>query len=148
MFEGAILGIDHGTKFIGVALSHSGEFAKPLSVIARKSKQADFEKLSLLIRQYEVQQIVLGLPPVPPDFVGHSQADTVRNWAKHLAEALQIPIYFWDEGMSSVDAETALRAVDKHLERVDAQAAALILQDCLDAIREGRGTPHRFEDNR
>src|SRR5687767_4409478 len=145
--EPPILGIDHGTKVIGLALSQTGYFAKPLSVIYRKSKAEDFKRLNAILQEHRIKTIVLGLPPVPPDFVGHSQADTVRNWTGSLAAAIpeQIPIYFWDEGLTSEDAEAMLRDTGKSVERVDAHAAALILQQCLDALREGHPAPERFK---
>lgn len=144
-FEGAILGIDHGLKVIGLALSYSGALAKPYGLIHRTSKQADFAKIAKIIQKEHIQNIVLGLPPVPPDFVGFSQADKVRNWAGHLAQAIALPIYFWDEGLSSVDAEQHLRDIDQQVpERIDDHAAAVILQSCLDAVREG-AIPTRFE---
>ena len=146
-FPGPILGIDHGLKVIGLALSKTGYFAKPHALITRKSKAEDFHKINQVIADEGITAIVLGLPPVPPDFVGHSQADTVRNWADYLANALKhdLPIYFWDEGLSSVDAETLLDATGQSRpDRVDAHAAAVILQSCLDALREGHPAPERF----
>lgn len=140
-----ILAIDHGIKFIGVALSRSGQFASPLKVIKRKSKAEDFAQLKQIIQQEGIQSIVLGLPPIPPDFVGHSQADTVRTWAGHLAQAIPLPIYFWEEGLSSEDAASALREKGKPLpDRIDAHAATIILQACLDAMREQNANPEPF----
>lgn len=144
-FDGAILGIDHGLKVIGLALSHTGYFADPLTVIHRKSKAQDFAKIREVIGKHKIENILLGLPPVPPGFVGHSQADTVRIWAGRLAEAVAVPIYLWDEGLSSVDARAKLGETGaSQPERIDAHAAAQILQTCLDAIREGTGEPQLF----
>lgn len=145
-FDGSTLGIDHGEKFIGLALSHGGVFVKPFQVIRRKSKADDFAKINGVILEHRINQIVLGLPPRPPDFVGYSQSDKVRNWAVYLQNAIpdDIPIYLWEEGLTSVDAESQLREVGKKAERVDAHAAALILQQCLDAIRERDAQPELF----
>lgn len=144
-FGGAVLGIDHGTKYLGLALSLNGEFARPLSVLKRKSKAEDFARLQQIIKEHDIAAILLGLPPVPPGFVGHSQADTVRLWAERLAEAIALPIYLWDEGLSSHDARHMLRETgERPPERIDAHAASLILQTCLDAIRERDTEPTRL----
>ncbi|HLA43006.1 MAG TPA: Holliday junction resolvase RuvX [Aggregatilineales bacterium] len=144
-FEGAVLGIDHGMQFIGLAISRTGNFADPLMVIKRKSKQQDFAKINEVIAREKITAIVLGLPPKPPNFEGHAQADSVRSWAQHLYEAVTVPIYFWDEGLSSYDARDQLADVGKSAERVDAHAAAVILQQCLDALRDGHPAPEQFK---
>jgi len=143
-FEGAILGIDHGLHVIGLAISRTGYFAEPLQIVKRKSKKEDFAQLRRLIDTHDIQQIVLGLPPKPPDFVGHAQADTVRNWAGYLAKAIELPIYFSDEGLSTYDADQLLDDVGKSPPRKDAHAAAVILQECLDRIRETGESPEQF----
>lgn len=140
-----LLGLDHGLKVIGVAISRAGQFAEPLLVIRRKSKAEDFARLNELIAREKIGAVVVGLPPRPPDFVGHSQADTVRNWTAKLAEAITPPIYFWDEGLTSVDAKARLAEVgSRPPQRLDAHAAAVMLQSCLDALREGQPAPERF----
>jgi putative Holliday junction resolvase len=143
-FTGPVLGIDHGQKFIGLAISRSLQFAEPLHVIARKSKAQDFARIQQIIADEGIRVILLGLPPTPPDFVGHSQADTVRNWAEHLAAALDVPIFLWDEGLSSVDAEARLAETGQQRDRVDAHAAAVILQSCIDSLRDDGPAPIRF----
>lgn len=144
--EFPVLCLDHGLKFIGVALSYSGHFAEPLIVIRRTTKAADFAKINGLIAQHKARSILLGLPPTPPTIQAVPQSVLVRNWAGRLADAMPLPIYFWDEGMSSADAASLLTENGSRLpNRVDAHAAAVILQTCLDAMREGTGTPERFE---
>lgn len=143
-FPGPVLCIDHGTKVIGLALSQTGFIAKPLLVIHRKSKAQDFARINEIVKKEKIAALLLGLPPVPPDFVGTPQAEIVKNWAKHLAAAVPLPIYFWDEGMSSEDAASLLAESGKRMDRVDAHAAAVILQACLDAIHAGTGQPTLF----
>lgn len=145
-FPGRLLAIDHGTKFIGLATcDRIGLIASPLSVMKRKSRQEDFERLHTIIETEAVVAIVLGLPPRPPDFVGTSQSDIVRNWAKRFIKTIDIPLYFWDEGLSSADAEEQMRASGKRLpDRIDAHAAAVFLQSFLNAIREGQPWPEPF----
>lgn len=144
-FQGAVLGIDHGLQVIGLALSMTGYFAKPYGLIERTSNVQDFALIKAIIQKEKVTAIVLGLPPIPPDFEGYPQAQKVKNWATKLYAEVSIPIYLWDEGLSSVDAEAMLaEAGISSPERVDAHAAAVILQGCLDAVREGHGEPPRF----
>lgn len=142
-FPGRLLGIDHGTKVIGFASCDAiGLIATPLGILKRKSKKEDFAYINQLIEKEQFVGIVLGLPPRPHDFVGHSQSDTVLLWANRLLAAIHIPVYLWDEGLSSVDAEEQLRDVGKRVpERIDAYAAAVILQSFLEAIREGASFP-------
>jgi len=138
-FPGRLLGIDHGEKVIGFATCDAtGLIATPLNILKRKSKKEDFAFINQLIEQEKFVGVLLGLPPRPPNFVGHSQSDTVLLWGKRLVSAIDIPVYLWDEGLSSVDAEERLRDIGKRIpERVDAYAAAVILQSFLDAVREG-----------
>lgn len=143
-FVGPVLAVDHGAKFIGLAMSRALEFAEPLEVIQRKSKAQDFARINAIIERESIQSILLGLPPTPPDFEGHSQADTVRNWAVHLCAAVSVPVFLWDEGLSSVDAEARLAESGQRAERVDAHAAAVILQSCLDSLRDDGPAPQRF----
>lgn len=142
-FPGRLLGIDHGLKYIGLATcDRIGLIATPLRVIKRTSKKADFAILNQIIAEETIVGIVLGLPPRPPDFVGHSQSDTVRLWAQRLAAVVTLPVYLWDEGLSSVDAIEQLIETGKRLpDRVDAYAAATILQSFLDSIRSGTPWP-------
>ncbi len=142
-FPGRLLGIDHGLKYIGFATcDRSGLIATPLTVLKRTSKKADFAFINNLIAREQVAAVILGLPPRPPGFVGHSQSDTVRLWGQRLKAAITLPIYLWDEGLSSVDAAEQLRDTEQQLpERLDAHAAAVILQSFLDALREGADWP-------
>lgn len=145
-FPGRLLCIDHGIKYLGLATSDRiGLIATPFQVIKRKSRQEDFDKLQHIIATEDIAAIILGLPPRPPDFVGTSQSDIVRNWAQRLYKIVDIPIYFWDEGMSSADAEDELREMGKRIpERIDDYAAAVILRQFLEAMREGQPWPEPF----
>lgn len=141
-FSGPLLAIDHGLKVIGLAISRTGHLASPLMLIHRTSKARDFARINEIIEQESIHIIIVGLPPVPPDFVGHTQADTVRKWTKQLKKAISVPVYFWEEGLSTVNAEALLAETGKRRpDRVDAHAAAVILQSCLDALREGHPDP-------
>ncbi|MBI5931265.1 MAG: Holliday junction resolvase RuvX [Chloroflexi bacterium] len=137
-FPGKLLGIDHGAKVIGFATcDRIGLIATPLTLRYRASKKEDFAFINSLIEKYEVAALIVGMPPRPPDFVGHSQSDTVRLWGQRLASAVSIPVYFWDEGLTSVDAQALFHDADQDApERIDAHAAAVMLQSFLDALRD------------
>lgn len=145
-FPGRLLGIDHGLQVLGFATCDAiGLIAAPHSIRHRTSKQEDFAHINRLLEQERIAAIILGLPPRPPDFEGYSQSDTVRLWGQRLVASVQVPIYLWDEGLSSVDAEEYLHTIGKRTpERIDAYAAAVILQTFLDAIREGMPWPDRL----
>lgn len=71
----------------------------------------------------------------------------MRLWGQRLAGAVSIPVYFWDEGLTSMDAEALLRDTDQDIpERIDAHAAAVTLQSFLDALRDyGAEWPEKVE---
>lgn len=147
-FPGKLLGIDHGLKVIGFATcDRIGLIATPLAIHHRSSKREDFAFINTLIEKYEIAALIVGMPPRPPDFEGHSQSDTVRLWGQRLAGAVSIPVYFWDEGLTSVDAEALFHDTDQDIpERIDAHAAAVMLQSFLDALRDyGAEWPEQVE---
>ena len=133
---GRWLGIDHGLKRLGVAVSDpSGLLARPLTVIDRRSKAEDFEKLAHIAEEYEVVGIVVGLPLLGDGTEGR-QARAARNWAQHLATALDIPVRLWDESFSPFEAEALLHEAGRSRPHADDAAAAVTLQSFLDALRE------------
>lgn len=146
-FPGRLLGIDHGTQVIGLATcDRIGLIATPLRVWQRKSRREDFEFIQQVIHDENIVGVVIGLPPRPYDFVGTSQSDIVKRWARRLTRFIDVPTYFWDEGLSTMDAEDLLNKAGKSRpDRVDAQAAAVILQTMLDYLREGQPFPPQIE---
>lgn len=133
------LALDLGEKRIGVALSDTLKIiAQPHHVFPRTSRQADFAHLQKLVQEHNVSQIVVGLPINMSGEEG-SMAKWVRDYATHLGETLQLPIVFWDESFTSVQAEAAMREYGwsrkKLKEKIDAVAAALILQSYLESVR-------------
>lgn len=144
---GRLLGIDHGRKVIGLAVSdRNGLLATPLQLLKRRSRKEDFVAIASLAEKEEAQEIIVGLPVPPPDFVGYSQANSVRLWASRLAGAVALPVRLWDETLSSVEARhLASESQQEHPERIDHLAAAVILQSYLDALRAGEATPPPVE---
>lgn len=138
-----ILGIDHGTVRIGLALSDEMELvANPLKTIA-SSKQA-VEEVARLALEKRVGKIVIGMPLHMSGAKG-STADRVEKFGELLGKALlhEIPIEFVDERLSSVTAERALKRsgqkVDPKSGVVDQIAAVVILQEYLNAQRGPEG---------
>ena len=130
------LGLDIGEKRIGVAISdESKTLARPLLTIKRASKKEDFARLSTICAEHQIERIIAGLPKTLRNEEG-PQARRIRRYADELHAALQLPIEFWDERFSSVDATERL-AVSARKPRdkgaIDSAAAAIILQEYLDA---------------
>lgn len=137
-FPGRLLGIDYGLKIVGLALSDpTGSLARPLQVLRRTSKQADFAAINAIIQQHGAIAVVVGLPESPPDITVYTAADRVRLWASRLAAAVDVPVYLWNERHSTQEAKELLAEAGRaRPERVDAIAAAVILQSFLNALRD------------
>jgi putative Holliday junction resolvase len=135
-----LLAIDHGLRRIGLATCDaSGLIARELTIIDRRSKVEDFEKINQLAAQEQAAAIVIGLPTNYEAHEGQqSQAKSVEKWAAQLQETTALPIIFWDEQLSSADArELAQAKKRKPRDPIDDLAARVILQSYLDAVRDG-----------
>ncbi|MDQ3043716.1 MAG: Holliday junction resolvase RuvX [Chloroflexota bacterium] len=137
---GRLLGLDVGDKRIGVAVSdESGTLATPLRYVSRG--QRDQIDLEALVREWKIERLIVGLPTGMSGREG-PQAANVRAYAETLALALELPVVYWDERLTTAIAERQLIADGVRLaqrrERIDAAAAAVILQDYLDAQRYQR----------
>ncbi len=138
----AALGLDLGRRRIGVAgCDGTGLIATGLTTIVRRSFEADMAQLQGLIDQRQVEVLVVGLPYAMNGSVG-KQAQWTEKYARRIAAALQVPLEFVDERLTSVQAEELIRAEgrspswDKGL--IDRKAAAIILQQWLDAKRDAK----------
>ena len=146
--RGALLGIDQGDKFIGVALADGLWLtARPLQILPRRSNAVDFAAINTLIAKYAVSALVVGMPYNPDrddsQAEGPTRASTVRRWATRLAAAVSIPLYLHDESFSSFEAElTTDRDAD---ERIDDEAAVLILESFINAHLLGQPLPKPFK---
>ena len=129
-----LLALDIGEKRIGIATSESGIFATPHSVLHRKSKKEDFARLQRLIKVLEIELVIVGMPY---SVSGHEkmgpQARRVKRYADALARAVTVPITFFDESYSTVDAADKLWASGKKKIPIDAAAAAVILQNYINS---------------
>jgi putative Holliday junction resolvase len=131
------LAFDLGDRRIGVAVSDpTGLIARPVAVVRRTSRAADFARFSEIAEKHNVQALVVGLP-LNMDGTEGSQAAWVRDYSAALAEALDLPLYLWDERLTTEDAADILRAQGKrpreHQDWIDAIAASVILQSFLNA---------------
>ena len=140
-----IMGLDLGSKTIGVAISDElGLTAQGLKTILRKSREEDLKEIHRLIEQYEIVEIVVGLPKNMDGTLG-MQAEKVFQWIKVLEENTNIPVSTWDERLSTVGASKILLEADlsrkKRKEVIDKVAAVLILQGYLSQSRKGNDEP-------
>ncbi|MBO6604903.1 MULTISPECIES: Holliday junction resolvase RuvX [Rhodophyticola] len=142
----ALMGLDFGTKTIGVAVSdRSLSVATPLETVKRSKFTADAGRLVELIAAREICGLVLGLPRNMDGSEG-PRAQSTRAFARNLSrmQGLEdLPISFWDERLSTVAAERALLEADttrkRRAEVIDHVAAGYILQGALDRLRHIRG---------
>ena len=138
---GALLALDLGTKTIGTAICDAGwRFASPGKTMERGKFGRDREALAALVAARSVRGIVIGLPRNMDGSEG-PRAQASRAYARNLAEAMALPVLLWDERWSTASAERALIDLDlsraKRKGRIDAHAAAVILQAAIDALSGG-----------
>ncbi len=131
-----LLGLDPGGRRMGVAIADAlGAVAMPLCVIRRKRFGDDIALLKEIIKDHEIGGIILGLP-LRMDGQEGRRAQSVRDFAAALYEALGVPLAFWDERLTTKAAERDVSS-KKSGEMVDALAAAHILQGALDMRAQG-----------
>ena len=134
---GRILAIDYGSRRMGLAVSDPlGITAQGIETLQRKNRRSDFAQLARLIRQYQVQEIVLGNPLRMSGEMGR-QAEKVAEFAEQLRQNFNLPVHLWDERLTSAEANRVLReaelSIEKRARAVDRMAAVLILQSFLQA---------------
>jgi len=132
-----VLALDVGEQRIGVALSDPTQtLARSLLVLEREDEARVLECVAVLVREQGVERVVVGHPLSLKGDVS-PQTARVQRFARALAQELEVPVELWDERYSTVNAEKILRerGMDGRERRrwVDATAAAVILQDYLDA---------------
>jgi len=140
-----ILGLDVGTKTIGVAVSDEmGWTGQGIATIRRTNIRTDLAELDKYLQQYAVEKIVVGVPRNMDGSIG-SAAEQVYSFIERLREKFTIPVDTWDERLSTVAAERVLLEADmsrvKRKKVIDKVAAVLILQGYLDYLSmKGRTT--------
>jgi putative holliday junction resolvase len=136
--RGALLGLDVGTKTIGVAVSDPDRrLAAGVETIARKTFSADAARLLTLANQRRCAGFVLGLP-INMDGSEGPRAQSTRAFARNLARLTKLPLALWDERLSTAAVERELIAADvsrkKRAAVIDQHAAVFILQGALDRL--------------
>jgi putative Holliday junction resolvase len=134
---GKLAGLDVGTKTIGIAICDAGwHFAGPLETIRRTKFTRDLASLRRIIEHEHVAGLVVGLP-LNMDGSDSPRTQSVRTFARNLA-TLDLPILLWDERWSTQAVERAMIEADvsraRRAQKVDALAAAHILQGAIDAL--------------
>jgi putative Holliday junction resolvase len=137
--RGALIGLDLGTKTIGVSASDPDRrLATAVETVARKAFQADAARLLALAAERTAIGFVLGLPRNMDGSEG-PRAQSTRAFARNFARLTDLPIAFWDERLSTAAVERELIAADvsraKRAAVIDQHAAVFILQGALDFLR-------------
>jgi putative Holliday junction resolvase len=136
-----VLGLDVGARRIGVAVSDLlGITAQGLDTLHRKNKRHDYAYLDRVIREYDIKEIVVGLPLRMSGAEG-AQAEKIQLFAGDLRKHFKLPVHLWDERLTSAEANRLLRATDLSIEKrgkaVDRMAAILILQNWMESRASG-----------
>jgi len=133
------MGLDVGNRRIGIAVSDLlGITAQGLETLQRRNKRYDLQQIARLIRDYNVTEIVVGLPR---RLSGAESAQTERvvEFSEQLKHRFGLPVHLWDERLTSVQANRILKeaelSIEKRAAAVDKMAAILILQSFMDAHR-------------
>lgn len=143
--SGRVLGLDVGSRRIGVAVSDPlGIIAQGLDTLQRRNKRHDFGHLERVIKEYKVKEIVVGLPLRMSGAQG-IQAEKMQAFAEELRKRFRLPVHLWDERLTSAEANRLLRETDLSIEKrgqaVDRMAAVLILQGWMESRRPQPGIP-------
>jgi len=133
-----LLGLDLGTKTIGLALSDVNRgIATPMQTIRRSKFTRDAETLLALCAEHQVAGLIIGLP-VNMNGTEGPRAQATRAFARNLRQLTDLPIAFWDERLSTAAAERVMIAADmsraRRAKKIDAAAAGVILQGALDRL--------------
>jgi putative Holliday junction resolvase len=133
--SGRVLGLDYGSKTIGVAVSDpTGTVVQPVETIQRTNHRTDVHHVKRFAAQFEVGEIVIGHPVHMSGERGES-AEAVEEFAGRVRAKLQVPVHLMDERLTTVEAHERLEAAgvkyDKRKEMIDQVAAMVILEEWL-----------------
>lgn len=134
-----IIGLDYGTKTVGVAISDAlGITAQAIETITRKEEnklRKTYARIEELIKEYEVEEIVVGLPKNMNNTLGE-RAEACQEFAENLERRTGLSVIMWDERLSTVSADKVLMETGVRRENrkavIDQIAAVFILQGYLD----------------
>lgn len=133
-----IMGLDIGEKTIGIAICDPlGYTAQGITTVRRKGKESDIEELKKVCNEYQVEEIIAGLPKNMNGTLG-PQSEKIIKFCDFIKERLTLPLKYWDERLTTVAANKAMLESDmsrsKRKKIVDKVAATYILQGYLDSI--------------
>lgn len=140
---GRLIGIDHGRKRIGLAVSDAlGVSARELTILASKGDRADFAAIAEIAEQESAVGLVVGVPHNPNAPAGlPRQADAVLDWIARLRRAVPLPVAEVSEYLTSDEARALAKQTKRNpREPIDDLAARIILQSYLDALSYGSAT--------
>ena len=134
-----IMSLDVGSRTIGIACSDALLMtAQGIETIRRTSLEKDFNRLQELIAEYEVHELVVGMPKNMNGTKGE-RAEKTEEFVEKMKEVIDLPVSYWDERLSTVMAERQLIAADvsrkKSKSVIDKMAAVVILQGYLDRLQ-------------
>ena len=134
-----IMSLDVGSRTIGIACSDALLMtAQGIETIRRTSLEKDFNRLQELIAEYEVHELVVGMPKNMNGTKGE-RAEKTEEFVEKMKEVINLPVTYWDERLSTVMAERQLIAADvsrkKRKSVIDKMAAVVILQGYLDRLQ-------------
>ena len=134
-----IMSLDVGSRTIGIACSDALLMtAQGIETIRRTSLENDFNRLQELIAEYEVHELVVGMPKNMNGTKGE-RAEKTEEFVEKMKEVIGLPVTYWDERLSTVMAERQLIAADvsrkKRKSVIDKMAAVVILQGYLDRLQ-------------
>jgi len=137
MQKGRVLALDFGKRRIGLAVSDElGITAQGLETLERTNVREDLARLVQLIAERDVSLILMGNPLHMSGREGR-QAEYTRDFAERLRQAAGVPVEYWDERLTSVQAERVLResgiSIQKRAQAVDRLAAVILLESYLDS---------------
>jgi putative Holliday junction resolvase len=148
--QGRIAGIDYGAKRIGIALSDRRRMiASPHETYTRRTRDADAQRFRRLVEEEQVTLFVVGLP-IHTSGRESAKSLEVRRFAEWLTAVTGVPVEFFDERYTSVEAEQHLLAAEltskRRKQRRDMLAAQIMLAAYLESIGKGRAEPGPLED--
>ena len=134
-----IMSLDVGSRTIGIACSDALLMtAQGIETIRRTSLEKDFNRLQELIAEYEVHELVVGMPKNMNGTKGE-RAEKTEEFVEKMKEVIDLPVTYWDERLSTVMAERQLIAADVSRKKrkgvIDKMAAVVILQGYLDRLQ-------------
>ena len=138
MQKGRVLALDLGKRRIGLAISDElGLTAQGLETLERTNIREDLGKLSQLIAEKNVTLLLMGQPLHMSGHEGR-QSEYTRDFAGRLQKATGLPLQFWDERLTTVEAQRVLResgiGIQKRAQAVDRLAAVILLESYLDSL--------------